>query len=99
MDSEVFLDNDLGGDSQAAEPSRMFVNKINFSWIRFLICFLVFIGLIFCKRFNAPYYAKIGMFYSERFKNDDEKISEIKDMALDRLENLRMKIKCKINEL
>ena len=99
MDSEVLLDNDFGEHSEPTDSCKTFTHKINFSLIRVLICSLVFVGLVFCKHFYAPYYVKISELYSASFKSDDEKILEIKNVALDNLKNLRLKIKEKINNL
>ncbi|MDO4199973.1 MAG: hypothetical protein Q4D57_04400 [Clostridia bacterium] len=99
MDSEVFLSGDFGESGEKTEDNETFISRINFSWVRIFICLLVFCGLIFCKHFYTAYYIKTGEFYSARFKNDDEKISEMKGFVLDKLDNMRLKIKLKINSL
>lgn len=99
MDSEIFLRDDFGENDEKAEDNETFVSKINFSWIRIFICLLAFVGLICCKHFYVANYIKIGEFYSANFKSDDEKISEIKGFVLDKLDDIRLKIKLKINNL
>lgn len=99
MNSEVLLNDDFSENIENTDSVKTFTHKVNFSFVRVLICSLVFIGLIFCKHFYTSYYIKISEFYSASFKSDDQKILEIKNIALDHIENLRIKIKEKINNL
>lgn len=99
MDSEVFFNDNFSENSEKSGSDETFIKKINFSWIRILICFFIFIGLLFCHHFYPSYYEKIGTFYSINFKNDDEKISEIKNSMSDKLAALRGEIKEKLNHL
>lgn len=99
MDSEVFFNDDFSESSEKPRSEETFIKKINFSWARVVICFFVFMGLLLCNRFYSSYYEKIGTFYSINFKNDDEKIFEIKNSVLDKLTTLRLKIKERINNL
>ena len=99
MNSEVFLDNDFSENEESIEADNELIKKVNFRFIRILICALTFIGLLFCKHFYAPYYAGDREFYCMSFKNDDEKIFEIKNSILAKLESLRLNLKSKINDL
>ncbi len=99
MNSEVSLNNDFSENSEKSKNKEKFIKKINFSWIRILICILAFIGLVICRYFYTPYYIKISTLYSENFKNNDEKISEMKNFVEDKLKIWRLEIKDKINNL
>ncbi len=99
MNSEVFLNNDFSENSEKSKNKEKFIKKINFSWIRIIVCLLAFIGLVICRYFYTPYYIKISTLYSENFKNNDEKISEMKNFVEDKLKIWRLEIKDKINNL
>lgn len=99
MNSEVSFNENFCENIEKEEYNNAFINGINFSWVRVVICSLMFIGLLFCKHFYMPFYTEIGAFYSASFKNDDNKIYEIKNSILGKLENIRLEIKSKINAL
>ncbi len=99
MNSEVFFNDNFSENGEKPEAKENLMSRVNFSWIRALACFLVLTGLLFCRHFFASYYTKIGEFYSVNFKNDDEKIAEIKNLVLDKIGILRLTIKEEINNL
>lgn len=99
MNSEVFLNENFSENDEKVEGGKSLIKRINFSCVRVLICCLIFIGLLFCRHSHMAYYTEISKFYSANFKSEDEKISEIKNSILEKLENLHLKIKFKINNL
>ena len=99
MKQEVFLSDDFVENREKLEAGAWAHGRINFSWIRISICFFISISLLFCKHFSASNYEKIGIFYSENFKNNDERVTQMRESISDKIEGLRLKIKGKINHL
>ena len=99
MNSEVFFNDDFSENCEKMENDETVIKKINFSWVRVLVCFLIFVGLLLCNHFHTSYYEKFSTFYSINFENDDEKIVEMKNLVLEKFKDLRFKIKEKINHL